>query len=88
MLNESIADAIKSVLGEYASSEKVKALDAALRPIYGRAAASIPASWRDDALGILLTRAGMDAENLKNARSVAGKIEETIRVTFGVTDNG
>ena len=39
--NEAITNAIKSVLGDYASPEKIRALDEALRPIYGREAAMI-----------------------------------------------
>ena len=35
MPNEAITAAVKSIFGEYASPEKIRALDAALRPIYG-----------------------------------------------------
>ena len=39
MPSEAITSAIRSVLGDYASPEKIAALDAVLRPIYGAEAA-------------------------------------------------
>lgn len=89
MLNESIADAIKSVLGEYASSEKVKALDAALRPIYGREAA-----YKVTALSETHRHAQslyhpnhQFADQERHAACALEQCARNIRTVFGVTDN-
>lgn len=84
MLNESITDAIKSVLGEYASPEKIRALDAALRPIYGREAIAVTTqcgNFGDYRPEELTKDYGLPKFEMMHA------IISDIRSSFGVTDN-
>lgn len=88
MPNEAITSAIKSVLGEYASPEKIAALDAVLRPIYGAEAAEGAAMWRrDDARAVAMNLFGLSEHDVAVAANTARGIEELIFDAFGVTDH-
>lgn len=89
MPNEAITAAVKSVLGEYAGPEKIRALDAALRPIYGREAASKATALSEThrhAQSLYHPNHQL-ADQERHAACALEQCARNIRTAFGVTDN-